>query len=186
MSPIVAKLLEDRGITAADLEFFLQPTIDKLAKPEELPGIVEAAELILDSVVYRRKIVVFGDYDCDGICATAIVSRTLRALGGSVSEFIPNRLTEGYGMNAAAVKNLADKGVGLIITVDNGIALIAVVGRGMVKSKGVAARVFGAVSGADVNIRMIDQGSCELNIILGVDVADFEKAIGAIYHEFVK
>ena len=95
MSPIVAKLLEDRGITAADLEFYLQPTIDKLAKPEELPGIVEAADFILDSVVYRRKIVVFGDYDCDGICATAISSRTLRALGGAVSEFIPNRLTEG-------------------------------------------------------------------------------------------
>ena len=53
MSPIVAKLLEDRGITAADLEFYLQPTIDKLAKPEELPGIVEAADFILDSVVYR-------------------------------------------------------------------------------------------------------------------------------------
>ena len=72
------------------------------------------------------------------------------------------------------------------ISVEKNLALIAVVGRGMVKSKGVAARVFGAVSGADVNIRMIDQGSCELNIILGVDVADFEKAIGAIYHEFVK
>ena len=81
----MAKLLEDRGITAADLEFFLQPTIDKLAKPEELPGIVEAADFILDSIVYRRKIVVFGDYDCDGICATAIVSRTLKALGGTVS-----------------------------------------------------------------------------------------------------
>jgi len=72
------------------------------------------------------------------------------------------------------------------ISVEKDLALIAVVGRGMVKSKGVAARVFGAVSGADVNIRMIDQGSCELNIILGVDVADFEKAVNAIYHEFVK
>ena len=127
MSPIVAKLLEDRGITAADLEFYLQPTIDKLAKPEELPGIVEAADFILDSVVYRRKIVVFGDYDCDGICATAILSRTLRALGGTVSEFIPNRLTEGYGMSEASVARMLkdNPGVGLVVTVDNGINSVA-------------------------------------------------------------
>ena len=71
------------------------------------------------------------------------------------------------------------------ITVDNGIALIAVVGRGMVKSKGTAARIFKAAYEAGVNIRMIDQGSCELNIIIGVDEADFEKAIEAIYKEFV-
>ena len=127
MSPIVAKLLEDRGITAADLEFYLQPTIDKLAKPEELPGIVEAADFILDSVVYRRKIVVFGDYDCDGICATAILSRTLRALGGTVSEFIPNRLTEGYGMSEASIARMLkdNPGVGLVVTVDNGINSVA-------------------------------------------------------------
>ena len=72
------------------------------------------------------------------------------------------------------------------ISVEKDLALIAVVGRGMIKSKGTAARVFGAVSAAGVNIRMIDQGSCELNIILGVDVADFEKTLTAIYHEFVK
>lgn len=72
------------------------------------------------------------------------------------------------------------------ITVDDGIALIAVVGRGMVKSKGVAARVFGAVSNAGVNIKMIDQGSSELNIILGVDEDDYEKSVAAIYSEFCK
>ena len=70
------------------------------------------------------------------------------------------------------------------LTVDDGVALIAVVGRGMVKSKGVAARVFDAAADADVNIRMIDQGSSELNIILGVDEADYEKALRSIYNEF--
>lgn len=72
------------------------------------------------------------------------------------------------------------------ITLEDGLALVAVVGRGMVRSKGTAARVFQAVSDAGVNIRMIDQGSCELNIILGVDENDFEKAVKAIYGEFVK
>ncbi|MBP5270757.1 MAG: aspartate kinase [Clostridia bacterium] len=71
------------------------------------------------------------------------------------------------------------------LSVEDNIALIAVVGRGMVKSKGVAARVFRSVSDAGVNIRMIDQGSSELNIILGVDGDDFERAVEAIYREFV-
>ena len=123
MSPIVTKILERRGITAAEIENFLRPTLDKLAKPEELPGIVRAADIILDSILYRRKIVVFGDYDCDGVCATAIVSRTLRALGGEVSEFIPDRLTEGYGMSEASIARMlkSNPGVGLVVTVDNGI-----------------------------------------------------------------
>ncbi len=72
------------------------------------------------------------------------------------------------------------------VTLEDGLALVAVVGRGMVKARGTAARVFSAISGAGVNIRMIDQGSCELNIIVGVDEQDFEKALNAIYNEFVK
>ncbi len=71
-----------------------------------------------------------------------------------------------------------------VMNIEDGVALIAVVGRGMVKSKGVAARVFGAVSDADINIKMIDQGSSELNIIIGVDEHDYEAAIRAIYNEF--
>ena len=72
------------------------------------------------------------------------------------------------------------------ITVEDGLALIAVVGRGMVKAKGTAARVFAALSGAGINIRMIDQGSCELNIVIGVEEHDFAAALKAIYREFVK
>ena len=72
------------------------------------------------------------------------------------------------------------------IVCEDGLALLAVVGRGMVKAKGTAARVFYAISNADINIRMIDQGSSELNIIVGVEERDFEKASDAIYREFVK
>lgn len=70
------------------------------------------------------------------------------------------------------------------ISVEDNLALIAVVGRNMVKMKGTAARVLSAVAKADVNLRMIDQGSCEINIILGVADDDFEKAVSAIYKEF--
>ncbi len=72
------------------------------------------------------------------------------------------------------------------VTINDGIALVAVVGRGMVKAKGTAARVLNAASSAGVNIRMIDQGSSELNIIIGIDEADLAKAHKAIYDEFVK
>ncbi len=72
------------------------------------------------------------------------------------------------------------------INVDNGLALLAVVGRGMVKAKGTASRIVSAVSSADVNIRMIDQGSSELNVIIGVDEKELETALKAIYAEFVK
>jgi aspartate kinase len=72
------------------------------------------------------------------------------------------------------------------VYIEDGLALIAIVGRGMVKAKGTAARVFDAISSADVNIRMIDQGSSELSIIVGIEERDFEKAHSAIYYEFVK
>lgn len=72
------------------------------------------------------------------------------------------------------------------ITVEDGLALVAVVGRAMVMAKGTAARVCNACASAGVNIRMIDQGSSELNIIIGVMEEDFEKALSAVYHAFVK
>ena len=72
------------------------------------------------------------------------------------------------------------------VSIDEGLALIAVVGRGMVRSKGTAVRVFRAVADAGINIRMIDQGSSELNIIIGIDESDFDEALRAIYREFVK
>ena len=72
------------------------------------------------------------------------------------------------------------------VSIEDGLALIAVVGRGMVKNKGSAFRVFKGCAEAGVNIRMIDQGSSEFNIIIAVAEEDFEKALRGIYHEFVK
>ena len=72
------------------------------------------------------------------------------------------------------------------IAIEEGLSLIAIVGRGMVKARGTAARVFDAISNAGINIKMIDQGSSELNIVVGVEDRDFTTALSAIYHEFVK
>ena len=72
------------------------------------------------------------------------------------------------------------------IFIEENLALIAIVGRGMIKAKGTAARIFTALANSGVNIRMIDQGSCELNIIVGIDEHDYTTALRAIYNEFVK
>ena len=72
------------------------------------------------------------------------------------------------------------------VVIEDGLALLAVVGRGMVKAKGTAARIFTALANADINIRMIDQGSSELNIIVGIDANDYVAAINAVYSAFVK
>ena len=97
-------------------------------------------------------------------------------------------------VSSASIKGRRDKIVSSIrravkadsVTIEDDLALIAVVGRAMVKAKGTAARVFDAISGADVNIRMIDQGSSEFSIIVGIEERDFNKALEAIYKEFVK
>ena len=97
-------------------------------------------------------------------------------------------------VSSASIKGRRDKIVSSIrravkadsVTIEDELALIAVVGRAMVKAKGTAARVFDAISNADVNIRMIDQGSSEFSIIVGIEERDFNKALEAIYKEFVK
>ena len=110
-------------------------------------------------------------------------------------EHLPSGIdTMSVVVNTACIDNIRDQVVRSIclkttpdaVAIEDGLALIAIVGRGMARSKGTAARVFSALSKADINIRIIDQGSSELNIIIGVDEADYEKSLRAIYAEFVK
>ena len=125
MTETFRRILEKRGI--ADAEGFLHPSLSALADASRLPRADEAADAILAAVSARRRIVVFGDYDCDGICATAILVRTLAALGANVSPFLPNRMTEGYGMSEASVSRMLAENpdVSLVVTVDNGINSVA-------------------------------------------------------------
>ena len=120
---LISRILENRGIAAEGVDEFLCPTLRDLAPPKELPNVDAAAEAILAAVRARRKIVVFGDYDCDGVCATAILVRTLSAFGAEVAPFLPERLSEGYGMSEASVSRMLaeNPGVSLVVTVDNGI-----------------------------------------------------------------
>lgn len=134
---LIARLLESRGISADGVDEFLSPSLRDLAPPCELPNVDAAAEAILAAVRARRKIVIFGDYDCDGVCATAILVRTLSAFGADISAFLPERLSEGYGMSEASVARMLKEnpGVGLVVTVDNGINSVENVA--LLKEKGV-------------------------------------------------
>lgn len=124
LPPILARLLASRGVTEEGREAFLDPSLTRLARSEDLPGMTEAVQVILPFLHTKRKIVVFGDYDADGVCASAILVTALRRLGGNAEAFIPHRFGEGYGMTAASLERLwcehAD--AALVVTVDNGIS----------------------------------------------------------------
>ncbi len=124
LPPILARLLASRGVTEEGREAFLDPSLIRLARPNDLPGITDAVRVILPFLRTKRKIVVFGDYDADGVCASAILVTALRRLGGNAEAFIPHRFKEGYGMTAASLERLLreQKDVALVVTVDNGIS----------------------------------------------------------------
>jgi single-stranded-DNA-specific exonuclease len=118
----MAQILINRGIkTPHDIYDFLDPRISNLADPFELTGLKTAVEKIKEALERNEKVLVHGDYDADGLSATAIMVYTLKELGLDVSYFIPNRITHGYGFNLAGVEKAKELGAKLIITVDCGI-----------------------------------------------------------------
>lgn len=114
-------LLYARGVkTGEEMEQFLHPGEGQFCDPFDFKDMDIAAKRIMKAVGNER-ICVFGDYDADGVCATAILTHCIRSLGGDVMYRIPSRHGEGYGLSISAVERLKEEGVGLIVTVDNGI-----------------------------------------------------------------
>ena len=125
VSPVVAQLLITRGIDdQQEARDFLDCKLSGLHDPETLPGAVEAAEQICGAIEAGQRITVYGDYDVDGMTATAILYRCLKMLGADVGYYVPNRLDEGYGLSEDALETLARRGTRLVISVDCGIASI--------------------------------------------------------------
>lgn len=123
---LLAQLLLTRGVTQqAEVDTFLQPSFKSLLPPEALRGAVAAGQRLARAVQKHERIVIFGDYDVDGITATSILWHALHLAGGDVHFYIPSRLDEGYGLNADAVRQLIGAGANLIITVDCGITALA-------------------------------------------------------------
>ena len=126
VSSIVARLLAARGLTAPDeVRSFLSGSLSDRRDPDLLPGVAEAADRMLAAAKAGRNIVVYGDYDADGMCATAILMNCLEAIDAQASWYVPDRFEEGYGLNGDALESLAKKGASLVVTVDCGIASVA-------------------------------------------------------------
>jgi len=123
VSPVVGAILARRGFHDVDeARRFL--AAEESHDPATLPGAPAACELILSHVERGSTIAVFGDYDVDGVCSTAMLLRTLRALGADPVWELPNRFDEGYGLSGPAVERLAGRGVDLLVTVDCGITAV--------------------------------------------------------------
>lgn len=126
VSPVIAQVLVNRGFDdAAAARRFLRGGIETLPDPFLMLGMERAVDRIGGALAAGERITVYGDYDVDGITATALLCRVLARLGGAVDYYIPERQSEGYGLNAAALDVLYEAGTRLVVTVDCGISAAA-------------------------------------------------------------
>ena len=125
-TPLVQRVLAARGL-AGDAGRFLHPSLTHLHPPSAIPGIDRAAQRILAAISAREPIAIYGDYDVDGVAATTILYRTIRAIepDAPVRTYVPHRVDEGYGLNEDAIRQLVFEGVRVIVTVDCGITAVA-------------------------------------------------------------
>lgn len=124
LSPLLAQVLINRGIeTSQQAAVYIDPESEELPSPlEEFPDLAKSITLLKTAIAQQEKIAICGDYDADGMTSTALLLRVLRQLGADVDYAIPSRMKDGYGINKRIVEAFAEAGVGLILTVDNGIA----------------------------------------------------------------
>ena len=121
---IVAQRLVEYNLKDEEIKVFLNPTRKDFHNPFLLPDMEQAIERIIKAINNKEKIIVYGDYDADGITSTTIIKRYMKDRGIEIGTYIPNRLDEGYGLNKTAIKEIANEGYNLIITVDCGITAI--------------------------------------------------------------
>ncbi|MFA4967931.1 MAG: single-stranded-DNA-specific exonuclease RecJ [Candidatus Margulisiibacteriota bacterium] len=123
ISPLTAQILINRGIdTQKKADEFLNPRLLNLKDPFDIPNILDAAKRVLAAKEKNEKILIYGDYDVDGVTGTVILIETFKFLGLDPGFYIPSRYGEGYSMNLEVIKKFKDEGIGLIVTVDCGIS----------------------------------------------------------------
>ena len=124
-SPVISTLLIQRGITTIEAaNNFMKPKLTELHDPSALSMIKKASDRVHQAIENGEKILIFGDYDADGVSSTAILLKALHEIEADCDFYIPNRFTEGYGPNESAFREAANQGFKLIITVDTGISAV--------------------------------------------------------------
>ncbi|MCT4635400.1 MAG: single-stranded-DNA-specific exonuclease RecJ [Rickettsiales bacterium] len=132
VSEIIARLLVGRDISLKNAPQFLSPTLrDSMPDPFHLLDMEKGTQIIVDAILNKQKIVIFGDYDVDGATSSAVLKRFFALLGLDVSVYIPDRITEGYGPSIKAFTKLKEEGAELIITVDCGTASVEAIEYGV-------------------------------------------------------
>ncbi len=122
LSTLLVTLLHQRDICEPDaIDAFLDPKLTGLHHPEDIPNCTKAADRLAKAVEAKEPIVIYGDYDADGMTATAILYSAIKLAGGVCSYYVPHRIDEGYGLNTQALNTLIDQGATLVVTVDCGI-----------------------------------------------------------------
>jgi len=125
ISNSLALLLIQRGITNFhEAKLYFRPSLDSLYDPFLMDGMQAASNRIIKAITNNQKICVYGDYDVDGTCSASLMYLFLKELGADVQTYIPNRLSEGYGISIQSIDYLKEQGVNLIISVDCGITAV--------------------------------------------------------------
>lgn len=118
---LVSRKLEDKE----EIEKFLNPQLKHLHSPRLMLDMEKSANIIIAAIKEGKRIMIYGDYDCDGVTSTAILFKALTRCGAKAAYHIPDRIEEGYGMNILSVEKIAQQGYELIVTCDNGIACVS-------------------------------------------------------------
>ena len=124
ISKLLARIIANRNIKEDVARVFLNPTRYDFKDPFSMPDMEKAVNRIIKAINDKEKAIIYGDYDVDGITSTAVLKNFLKDRGLEVDYYIPNRLSEGYGLNKEAIKKIANKKYTLMITVDCGITAI--------------------------------------------------------------
>ncbi len=122
--PVLANVLYRRGYETPDAALDFLSLYDEDDNPFRMKDMTEAVYRLRMAIRHHEPIAVYGDFDCDGVTSTVLLTQALRALGADVRPYIPDRVDEGYGLNSPALKSLADDGVRVVVTVDCGIRSI--------------------------------------------------------------
>ena len=122
LNKLLATILVNRNIEENQIEIYLNPNRKNFHDPFLMPDMEIAVNRILKAMGNKEKIIIYGDYDVDGITSITVLKSFLKDRGIDVDQYIPNRLEEGYGLNNPAVKKIAEQGYDLMITVDCGIS----------------------------------------------------------------
>lgn len=122
-NPLVLRLLANRGIDDINLaKRFLKGTTDDFYEGYLMKDMENGVNIIKKAIINNKKIIIYGDYDCDGVNSTTILYKALKAVGANYSYYIPNREEEGYGMHSGRIQKLSEEGYEVVLTCDNGIS----------------------------------------------------------------